>query len=192
MNHSEPTSAPPRGVGRVLPGLTLLLLPWLVVDSARSRQLASAERSLLVQTPYLAAIGAPSMRFLDPAPPPDLVTRPPAAAPPLLKTEAPTRPDVIPASPEVAATSPTNTAAAPEPAATATTTSTEEHPTPRPVAPILVDELRPRVRAEDFLPYFQIPAEHNGDVSVLVPIPRGASAPAALPTSSATYTQSPR
>lgn len=129
------------------------------------------------------------MRFLAPAPPPDLVTRPPAAAPPLLKTEAPTRPDVVLPSPEVAATSPTNTAAAPEPAATV---STEEHPAARPVAPILVDELRPRVRAEDFLPYFQIPAEHNGDVSVLVPIPRGASTPAALPTSSATYTQSPR
>lgn len=57
--------------------------------------------------------------------------------------------------------------------------------------PILEDQLRPRVRAEDFLPYFQIPAEHPGEASVIVPIPRGTT-PSPLPTSSATYTQSPR
>ena len=48
----------------------------------------------------------------------------------------------------------------------------------KPIPPaILPDDTRPRVRAEDFLPYFRIP---------------GVPVPAQLPPSSATYTQTPR
>lgn len=187
MNFCKPTSPPARGiVGRALPCLALLLVPSLVIESAWSRQLATAERVLAVQTPYLVAIGSPPMRFLAPAPPRDLVSHPPAGAPPQPQLAPPTRPDFVPADPPT-----TIEPAVAEPPATSDVVATEESAPAKRVLPILVDELRPRVRAEDFLPYFQIPAGQEGDVNLLVPVPRS-SAPAALPTSSATYTQSPR
>lgn len=60
---------------------------------------------------------------------------------------------------------------------------------------ILPDDLRSTVRPEDFLPYFQIPgsAQNPGDVTLLVPaLPKNAPAPATIPASSATYTQTPK
>jgi hypothetical protein len=58
----------------------------------------------------------------------------------------------------------------------------------------LPDDTRPTIRPEDFLPYFQIPgsARHPADVTLLVPVPSAAPAPASLTPSSATYTQSPK
>ena len=63
-------------------------------------------------------------------------------------------------------------ASEPTPAPAPTRTPAPAKPTS---APIIPDDVRPAVRAEDFLPYFQIP---------------GAAAPAPLPPSTATYTQS--
>jgi hypothetical protein len=170
-----------------LPCLALLLIPSLAIESAWSRQLATAQRVLAVQTPYLVAIGSPPMRFLAPAPPRDLVSHPPAGAPPQPQLAAPTRPDFIPADPPATV----EPAIAEQPSGNPADAGSEDSAPAKRVLPILVDELRPRVRAEDFLPYFQIPAGQEGDPNLLIPIPRS-STPAALPTSSATYTQSPR
>ena len=49
--------------------------------------------------------------------------------------------------------------------------------------PILPDDLRQPTRPEDFLPYFQLPGPG---------VNPGVPAPAPLPPSSATYTQTPR
>ncbi|WP_148217977.1 hypothetical protein [Opitutus terrae] len=128
------------------------------------------------------------MRFLAPTPPPDLAGRPPAGAPPQTAPEAADRPDVV-----LPATAPAGASTVLAPAVLPATAEASESTTPaRLPAPILVDELRPRVRAEDFLPYFQIPSEHPGDATVIVPVPRGTTSAAPLPTSSATYTQSPK
>ncbi len=127
-------------------------------------------------------LGSPALRFVEAAPPPDLVTRPPAAAPPQPAAETAAKPDVIPFTPPVEA-NPASAAEAPKPSAG------EESVSGHVPAPILPDDLRPRVRAEDFLPYFEIPAAKPGDPNVVVPVPR---APALLPPSSATYTQTPK
>ncbi|WP_415908155.1 hypothetical protein [Oleiharenicola sp. Vm1] len=61
----------------------------------------------------------------------------------------------------------------------------------KPPATILPDDTRPKVRAEDFLPFFQFPgsAPANGDVTVVAPVPNAAPGAAPLPASSATYRQ---
>ena len=67
-------------------------------------------------------------------------------------------------------------------------------PTEKVTPPILPDEIRATVRPEDFLPYFQIPgsARRADDVTLLVPVPRVPNAQGSLPSSSATYTQTPK
>ena len=192
MNHRKPTSAPP-GVGWALPCLALLLLPLLAADRAWSRPVVTfvdpQDVAAPEPTPYLTTVGSPGLRFLEADPPPDLVTRPPAAAPPHPAEEtAAAKPDVIPFNPPE--THPAVPVVVAPVAATPANPATEAQP--RATAPILPDELRPRVRAEDFLPYFQLPASQPGDPNVIVPVPRSAAAPAPLPPSSATYTQSPK
>ena len=73
----------------------------------------------------------------------------------------------------------------------------DKSPAPAPSktpAAIIQDDLRPAVRAEDVLPYFQMPgsARNPSDVTLLMPVPKAAPAPAAIPPSSATYTQTPK
>jgi len=82
------------------------------------------------------------------------------------------------------ATSPESLTRKPEPGA---------EPTVRPPAPILIDDLRPTVRPEDFLPFFLLPGTHSGDTAttIVVPVPRQAPAPGTQPPSSATFTRSP-
>ena len=149
---------------------------------------------------YLPVVGAPPLRFQEAMPPPDLVTRPPAAAPP---TPALTRTESSVALANAAAARSTSiTETEPTPVAApvvAEKPANKETPPPpqKSAPPILRDDARPQVRPEDFLPYFQIPgaAHHPSDVTVIVPAPSVPAAPAApgtLPPSSATYTQSPR
>lgn len=185
MNHRDPTSVP-SGAGRAIPCLALLLLPWVACDRGWARPVVPNGPPLAEPTPYLATIGSPALRFAEALPPPDLVTRPPAAAPPQPADAAATpKPDVIPFTPAVT-----------ESSAAATPDAVRQNPAPESVAgtplPILPDELKPHVRAEDFLPYFEIPAANPGDPNVIVPVPRVPATPAPLPPSSATYTQSPR
>jgi hypothetical protein len=137
---------------------------------------------------YLAVVGAPALRF----------------------EEAPTPPDVLPGRSAVASSQHAQSSVAIENSAAAqsiTAAVTEPEPPPVETRPakdpsvktppaILPDDARPTIRPEDFLPFFQIPgsATKPGDVTLLMPAstmtPPAQSAP--IPSSSATYTQSPK
>jgi len=185
MNHREPPTAP-RSAGRAFACLPSLLLLLLAPDRAWSRLVLPPEiASPRPASPYLVTIGAPPLRFQDPAPPAEPFVRPP------LRPAVAAEPTATPASTQPSpAASAAATAAQPSRAvAEATPARDAEMDTPRHTPPpILPDEIRPQAKAEDFLPFFQIPVQ-PGDASVVVPVPR---APAPLPLSSATYTQTPR
>lgn len=189
MNHREPTSVPP-GTGQALPCLALLLLPLLALNRAWSRPNLSAAVPMTVPGGYLIAVGAPSLRFQEATPPPDLVMRPPASAPPKVASgDSASRPDVLLYTPEVtSATVPGMVATEKASSNHPEETSAEEIHVP---PPILRDELQHQARPEDVLPYFQIPAQ-GGNLDVIVPVPRSPRSAAPLPQSSATYTQSPK
>lgn len=140
--------------------------------------------------PYLASVGAPRLRFREPTPVPEPAPRPVAVGPPvagLSTAEAavavanvsalriPASDDAKPVAASVPkGASPPPVAAKPAPAA------------------ILPDDTRPQIRAEDFLPFFQIPGTAQPGDSTIIPSPRTAPGPAALPPSSATYIQTPK
>ncbi len=144
-------------------------------------------------TPYLPAFGAMPLRFQEAAPPPDLSTRPAASAPPV-PAKSPAESSVAlanvaaaqPAAPASMAPTPSPVPSEPAPAAPSAPVPAKTPP------PILPDDGRPTIRPEDFLPFFQIPgsAKNASDVMLTVPAVRSAPAPAPLPPSSATYTQS--
>ena len=192
MNHREPTH-PLSRLRKAFHCLSLLLLPTLapagLLASTRPRDLPGqpVEQQGSEPLPYLAAVGAPALRFLPAAPAPDLVTRPPAAGPPLPGLPR-TEPAAAPASPGAAPPAPAH-----EPADSHAVEPGAEPARGKPL-PILHDELRPQVRPEDFLPYFQVPgsATQSGAVIPGAYTPRGAPEPAPLPPSSATYTQTPQ
>lgn len=198
MNQREPTSAPV-GAGQALPCLALLLLFLLVVARAWSRPIFPQASALAQHKPYLVALGSPPLRFQEPAPPPDLTTRLAAGAPPQPSADSASSESAPPANPAASGSQPNSTTPSAPPTASSlaidsasTTLTTDEAPVPaRTPLPILPDELRPQARPEDFLPFFQIPVSRPGDVNVVVPVPRAPAAPAALPPSSATYTQTP-
>ncbi len=206
MNQREPTPAPSLGAGPALPWLLLLLFPLLAVAKAWCGSHAYSV-AVLPLKPYLTVLGAPPLRFEEPLPPPDLTTHPPASAPPLPLSEQrdalhhqqhDEASDVVSTLPP--ATAENNVAQVVVSSVyvpgTVLTPGTESAAVQPPVVrvppPILPDDTLPPVRAEDFLPYFQIPAAHPGDPSVIVPVPRTAPTAAPLPPSSATYTQTPR
>ncbi|MBX3739029.1 MAG: hypothetical protein KF715_20245 [Candidatus Didemnitutus sp.] len=135
--------------------------------------------------PYLSAIGSPALRFGEAIPPPDLSVRPPAGPPPQPAEEhvAPT-PEVV--KQDVTVTAP----AASTPVEIGTPDPASRTAPAKTPAAILPDDTRPKVRAEDFLPFFQFPGNTpaNGDVTVVAPVPSAPTA-APLPASSATYRQ---
>lgn len=168
----------PRGRNQALTGLALLLAPGLAFDTyaAKSRQ---REWRAPDSSPYLIATGPPGLRFYAPQAPPEPELRPVASGPPV---------PGLSAQETIVATA--NTAAAqsavgegikkPEPVS-ASSGAVPASATTKPNPPaILPDDTRTQIRAEDFLPYFEIPGA------------RPAAAPGSLPPSSATYTQSPK
>lgn len=216
MKYREPTSAPTPGASTALPCLALLLLPLMAVARAWCRPNLNVEVGLTPLKPYLAVLGSPPLRIEEAIPPPDLTTRPSAAAPPQpdvaadngQPARAPAAADATDsagsASPTAAASSSTS-AVSPAPATdrgavsdnSTSSPTVASSPADQPAdvhtpAPILPDETRPQVRPEDFLPYFQIPATQPGDPNVIVPVPRQTSGSIPVPPSSATYTQTPR
>lgn len=189
--------------------LALLLLPALAPGFSRAvpRPRTPPGPEAAVQPrqspqPYLRVVGAPPLRFVEVAPPPDLVTRPPASGkPPGLadnhETELDPSTDVMEdvtpetvSTTEVAEEAPV---ARPLPTAVTPANRVETAPLPSGPAPILPDDTRPSLRPEDFLPFFQLPGTGSapGEVNVITPVPRSAPAPAAVPPSSATYRQTP-
>ena len=199
MNHRQPPHRSGR-VRKALHCLSLLLLPATAPEGMfalphRSLPLPGSARPGAEPKPYLPVLGAPPLRFQEPTPPPDLVMRPPAAAPP---TPALTPTESSVALANVAAARSTTIAPEPPPAAPSVSDEPATKDTPPAPAktppPILRDDARPTIRPEDFLPYFQIPgsAQNPADVTLLVPAPPNPPAPAPLPPSSATYRQTPR
>lgn len=194
MNHRERMRRPVP-THRTMRCFTLLLLPalapGLLLGYPRDpRAIAMGRRYCgVAPLPYLPVLGAPALRFERTNPPPDLVTQPPAAAPP------------------IPALSPTETVVAQENTAAALAT---EHPASRSVAAgsdsggivpstkntpsiILPDGSRPTVNAEDFLPFFQVPGSRaTTKPTVIIPSPPAPSPGPFVPPSSATYTESPR
>ena len=200
MNHRE---SPPLSAGarRALRCLSLLLVPALAPETApampRSRH---AFRQGVGEhggdsLPYLAMVGAPPLRFEKSAPPPDLVMRPAAAAPPVPSLTL-TESSVALANAAAARSTAATTRGEDEapvtelPAIAAVAPPPPPKPTPRAIIP---DDTRPKVRPEDFLPYFQIPGSARSANEVNVIMPANAFTPpppATLPPSTATYTQS--
>ncbi len=202
MNHREPPHLP-AAARRALHCLSLLLLPALAPKGADALPQARPGREgAPPQAPkpvsYLSVVGAPPLRFEEALPPPDLTTRPAAAAPPqpaLTATENSVAAENSAAARSIVASTPatpTLTAGS----ATETKPAAKEEPVAaKPPAAILPDDARPVVKPEDFLPFFQIPgsAAKPGDVTLVAPVSATAPAPAAsIPPSSATYTQSPK
>ena len=198
MNHREP---PQLSVGarRALRCLSLLLLPSLAPNAAHSLPRSRTSPSPAIEprspepVPYLAALGAPPLRFQKSTPPPDLVTHPAAAAPPtppLTPTES-TVAQANAAAAQSIAVRPAAEAPAAEAKSKETPSSSPAKPAPR---AIIADDTRQAVRPEDFLPFFQLPgsAKSPGEVNVVVPGSLTAPTAAPLPPSSATYTQTPR
>lgn len=159
----------------------LSLLP-VVAISAPS---VAPEPSSSISRPYLATVGSPALRFGEAIPPPDLSARPAAAAPPL-PAEEHAAPLVEPAKGDVTVVPPVA-----KPVDLPASTDTTKVAPGKPPAEILPDDTRPKVRAEDFLPFFQFPGSGsaNGDVTVVAPVPNSAPTAAPLPASSATYRQ---
>ncbi len=205
MNYREPPHLP-AGVRRALHCLSLLLLPALAPEGVRALPHSGTPGGRLDLrnanvTPYLPNLGAPPLRIQDASPPPDLVTRPAAAAPPtpaLTPTETSVALENAAAARSTAVTTEERIEPAPPPEQPEAPAAQAPVPAPAPEKtppPILPDNARPTVRPEDFLPYFQIPgsSHRSPDVTLLVPAAPTAPAPAAtLPPSSATYTQSPK
>ncbi len=166
-----------------LRGCGLCLAIFLIPGTALcASSLHSELKSEGHSRPYLAVVGSPDLRFRDAlVPQPDLSTHPPAGAPPhpMAKAVAVASRDDL-----RQAEAPT-VAAAPPPAPGPRQAGVPEG-TPVPAA-ILPDETRPKVRPEDFLPYFQFPGsrENPEDVSN-VPAP---PEPGRQPLSTATYRQ---
>ena len=193
MNHREPPHLPVE-TRRALHYIALLLLPGLAPTHTHATGRTRATGQLIAlaadSTPYLLAVGAPPLRFREAAPPSQFTQRPPAGASPLPGVEASVipplkRPDALVAQPPAA------TAAAADSTKLDSTSATN----PQPSTPAIIpDDTTPTVRPEDFLPFFQVPGSANAPagVSVIAPVPQAPRTPAAIPVSSATYTQSPR
>ncbi len=192
--------------------LALLLLPVLAPEYASAAPRPRPSAGLAVR--FFPEPPIAYLRHIDPVP---LRVRPAPLPPaPWSRTLEPVASEVVdpaatePGVAEASAISPFEQPTSPaasgliaEGAPLATTTpapeTLSENPKPgaerdvRPSAPILIDDLRPTVRPEDFLPFFLLPGTHSGDAAttVVVPVPRQAPAPAVQPPSSATFTRSP-
>lgn len=198
MNHREPPLSP-AGLSKALNCLLLVLLPVTATDNAcaltRIRPPGSGpELHNAGAIPYLSTIGAPPLHFRSPPLPPAPSTPIHASPAPIIrdasedvtiltKTEdAPSNPSALPNS---ASDLPNDGRLNPQDPIPAHSKVPE---------PILRDSLAPTIRAEDFLPFFQIPGSgrDSADVMLLVPVSPGVpAAPTSIPPSSATYRQTP-
>ena len=196
MNHREPPH-PSAAMRRALLRLSLLLSTAGTLPSAHAMPrlpVITFSDRVAEATPYLRFNGAPPLRF--------------AQAPAPAKAQGVPSPTAATSAPAATETSATTADANPAPAAGTTSAALTEAltegaaasaknpdtPARKSPAPILQDEMRPTVRAEDFLPFFQIPASARkpGDVTLIVPGIPTPPAPGTLQPSSATYTQSPK
>jgi hypothetical protein len=166
--------------------LGLLVLCLSPAAALFAPNLTAETRSVFLSRPYLAVIDPPGLRFAEALPPPDLSVLPPAGAPP--RPVATPEPVVSPALPPEANTPvpDDSTVPSPVPAKPAAGRPAATEP-----PPILPDDTRAKVRPEDFLPFFQFPANaaQADGVTVVVPATLTPPAPGSQPPSSATYRQ---
>ena len=149
----------------------------------------------IISRPYLAVIGPPPLRFAAAIPPPDLSARPAIGAPPNPAAENANPASAVgsnapmPSTPAVAEPSPDLANGSASQPADAIPTPDLSEPAAKTPPPILSDDTRPRVKTEDFLPFFVFPNPH---VSPQVVVPAEVPVlptPGTLPPSSATYRQ---
>ncbi len=195
MNHREP---PPLSAGtrRALHCLSLILLPALATDGVQALphpgQSESGRSRHAAPIPYLPVMGAPPLRFQEVLPPPDPVTRPVAAAPPV-PALTPTESSVALANAAAARSATIVEASDAVPVKTETVSAASKPVAPAKLPPaILPDSIRPTVRPEDFLPYFQVPGMPQASGDIMPSAPKSVPEPARLPPSAATYRQSPK
>ncbi len=179
---------------QTLPILALLLLfgfaPGSTLAGSRPRSGIHmiGDRRAPVREPYLIAVGAPALRFREPETASEPAARSVVVGPPVPGLNA-----------DEAVVAVANAAAVRVPSVREAKPDSVNAPKsgpalsiPRKPIPlsILPDDTRPQVRAEDFLPFFQIPGAAQGGDAPAAFAPQ--SAPGALPPSSATYTQTPK
>lgn len=171
--------------------LMVLLYPkayaaWIRPDSfdPKSQPRRSGEKS----RPYLPYINPVPLRFDLAKPPPDLLTRPPAAGPPTLdQPEADAPAQALPAAAPAPTVQPT-AAVTPDPVPAVPPVVAPVKPTAKPAdepLPIIPDDTPTGPRHEDFLPYFRFPGPSD-KTTVVLPPESGNFRP---PPSSATYQQ---
>lgn len=139
--------------------------------------------------PYLAVIGPPVLRFREAIEPqPDVSTRPPAGAPPHPSASvseaanSESRPEIRTSPVETSPVGPRPTVPAPVQAQPKAADDSSQSG-----SPIIPDDSRPKVRPEDFLPYFQFPGSRASSEDVSSPsVPM---TPGQQPPSTATYRQ---
>lgn len=189
MNHHQ-RHLPP-GVNRALRSLSLLLLALAFQHEALAMPRFYKRKTSVVATSprgYLSTVGAPALRFEEPAP---LPAAPPSSEP---SSGTPSPVALAPAH----STEPASAPAVPagNENLTASETKPERNAGPKTkTSPLIIpDDTRPAVHPEDFLPFFQFPSagKEAGTLNVIVPVPHEPSAGAPLPPSSATYTQTPK
>ena len=175
----------PFGMRHSLRGLALLVLsgvgPESIPDQFRQRPGFTSGGVLHAKeaAPYLPAIGPPGLRFREPESAPTFNVRPVAVGPPMPGLSV--METTVAVANTTARLDPLNPAQATDAHADVTPPGVDSPPgehaakaagKPAP-PPILRDDVKPPIRPEDFLPYFQVPG---------VP----------LSPSSATYTQTPK
>jgi len=168
----------------------ICLVSWVLAPAAFASLATTPEpRASRASRPYLTVVVAAPLRFEECPAPPSL---------PLKREATDDRARLNPTVSSTVASNPENPSKEPPPqdaalpppggvaATSAPTSPSKDKPGPPPPA-ILPDDTRPKVRAEDFLPFFQFPGSgaNPSDVTV-APAP---TEPGKLPPSTATYRQ---
>lgn len=198
MIHRDPPQLSARA-RRALRCFSLLLVPALAPKTTHGAPRARPAPGWALTspdpepTPYLAVTGAVPLRFQAAPPPPDLVTKPAAGAPPTPPL-TPTESSVAQANTDALQSAVTVHPPAATAAKLAPTPAPSSLPPQPPPQPILPDDSRPAVRPEDFLPFFQFPATARkaSEVNVIAPALPPTQSGSPVPPSSATYTQTPK
>jgi hypothetical protein len=170
----------------------LVVLHLSLVGTVQAAQ-GSSTASMANSRPYLATHGSTALRFIEEYPVKPLVRKPVASGPPVAAS-APAIADVALANDQAAASTP------PMPLPDADSMPSEEpitelaQSTPGSTAkvhPILPDDTRRQVQAQDFLPLFRLPASGSlRDADVIMPASSlVAPTVGTQPASSATYRQ---
>jgi hypothetical protein len=141
------------------------LLLWLAPAVAISAPSVAPEIPVGMTRPYLAIVGAPGLRFAERISAPANWSPPPHSnQPPQPTKEEPAKPDSETSAPSE---SKAHTQGAPDIAVgPETNPATPQQPIGKqspgnPPVPILPDDSHPKVRPEDFLPFFQFPGLYH-------------------------------